>query len=285
MEYADSGNLREFMEKETGPFTEPFILNFIVQMCFALRVCHESLIYHRHVKPENIFFTNSGFVKLGDFCFARALMITAVARTFTGTDRYMSPEMLNSKKYDGRHDIWGLGCILYELCTRKHPFMSLGETELRDRILNQKPAPLPDTYSQELRNLVMECLEKKPKDRTTAARILGMDFLRDETARHTWRRQQILCVQRQVYILENVIVTDQRTKEEKALYPYNFGQRSLEVVLGQEPVVQEELPGRKQEADAPPPHPDDEIQVVISVEVKSNTQKQKPGTSGCCLLV
>ncbi len=62
-------------------------------------------------------------VKLGDFGIARALdSTTDMARTLIGTPFYISPEICEGKPYNSRSDVWSLGCVLYEMCTLRHPF-------------------------------------------------------------------------------------------------------------------------------------------------------------------
>jgi NIMA (never in mitosis gene a)-related kinase len=45
-----------------------------------------------------------------------------MAHTVVGTPYYLSPELCEEKAYNNKSDIWSLGCVLYELCTLKHPF-------------------------------------------------------------------------------------------------------------------------------------------------------------------
>lgn len=45
-----------------------------------------------------------------------------MAMTVVGTPYYLSPELCEEKPYNHKSDIWSLGCVLYELCTLKHPF-------------------------------------------------------------------------------------------------------------------------------------------------------------------
>lgn len=62
-------------------------------------------------------------VKLGDFGIARVLSKTVEkAKTMVGTPYYLSPEIIESKPYSLKTDIWSLGVILYELCALKPPF-------------------------------------------------------------------------------------------------------------------------------------------------------------------
>ena len=60
----------------------------------------------------------------------------------TGTPYYMSPEVCESKPYSYKSDIWALGCILYEMCTRKHAFDSTNLLGLVFQIVQGKYPPI-----------------------------------------------------------------------------------------------------------------------------------------------
>ena len=79
-------------------------------------------ILHRDMKPGNIFFKDNK-IKIGDLGVAKILdNIENFATSKVGTPYYLSPEVCEDRPYNNKSDIWSLGCILYELCTLKHPF-------------------------------------------------------------------------------------------------------------------------------------------------------------------
>ena len=62
-------------------------------------------------------------IKIGDLGVAKLLNQTSnFANTVVGTPYYLSPELCEEKPYNHKSDIWSLGCVLYELCTFRHPF-------------------------------------------------------------------------------------------------------------------------------------------------------------------
>ena len=93
-----------------------------------------------------------------------------ITRTQVGTPLYMSPEVLHGQGYDYKSDVWSLGCMLYELSTLKSPFEGPNQTlyDIFKRINNGEYEPIPETFSQELRNLVTRMLLNDPKRRPTA---------------------------------------------------------------------------------------------------------------------
>jgi NIMA (never in mitosis gene a)-related kinase len=71
-----------------------------------------------------------------------------------------------------------LGCVLYELCTLQHAFDSNCMNGLIMKILRAKQSPIPYFYSQELRNLVDQLLQKAPAKRLSVNQILKLGFIR-----------------------------------------------------------------------------------------------------------
>ncbi|XP_066239829.1 serine/threonine-protein kinase Nek3 isoform X4 [Saccopteryx leptura] len=123
MEYCDGGDLMQKIQHRKGKlFPENMILNWFTQMCLGVNHIHKKHVLHRDIKSKNIFLTQNGKVKLGDFGSARLLSSPmAFACTYVGTPYYVPPEIWESMPYNNKSDIWSLGCILYELCTLKHP--------------------------------------------------------------------------------------------------------------------------------------------------------------------
>lgn len=120
-------------------------------------------------------------MKLGDFGVSRVLKNThEFASTQIGTPYYMSPEIMNNKKYNSKTDIWSLGCILYELICLKLPFEGKSMKQLCQNILHGSPIITPSTqYSLLLRELVKELLLKNSQFRPGINTILSRPVIKD----------------------------------------------------------------------------------------------------------
>ena len=187
MEYADGGDLSQKMQRrKNNPkhpyFSEDEILHDFIQVCLALKYLHDRKVLHRDLKAQNVFLMKDGAVKLGDFGIAKVLQNTMqLAMSQIGTPYYLSPEICDNKKYNSKTDIWSLGCMLYEMCTFRHPFDAKDIKSLMKRILNAKYVPISDKrYSDDLRGLLGIMLNKDPNKRPTINQILGRPFIKSK---------------------------------------------------------------------------------------------------------
>ncbi|NWV92179.1 NEK3 kinase, partial [Machaerirhynchus nigripectus] len=179
MEYCDNGDLMQKIKHQGGNlFPEDTILHWFVQMCLAVKHIHDKRVLHRDIKSKNVFLTQSGKVKLGDFGSARLLAHPmSYACTYVGTPYYVPPEIWESLPYNNKSDIWSLGCILYELCTLKHPFQANSWKHLILKICKGSYDPLPSHYSYELHYLIKQMFKRNPQNRPSASTILARGCL------------------------------------------------------------------------------------------------------------
>merc|ERR1712166_969209 len=181
MEYASGGDVYGRIQKQKGRlFPETVVVNWVVQMLLALKYLHDNKLLHRDLKPQNMFLTSTGVIKLGDFGVARILDGTlACAHTQIGTPFYLSPEICRNKPYDAKSDMWSLGCVLYELLTLRPPFMAKDMRGMVEAILHGTPKPVSNLYSTELRTLVLTgLLNRDPLQRLDVRSCLRERFVR-----------------------------------------------------------------------------------------------------------
>ena len=95
----------------------------MLDICDALRVCHENGICHRDIKPANILCGATGDFYLGDFGVSQYTTAPDATLTSSGTARYAAPEQLTGQA-DPRSDLYSLGLVLYELTNHwRGPFL------------------------------------------------------------------------------------------------------------------------------------------------------------------
>jgi len=157
---------------------EERILHCFTQICLAIKHLHDRKIIHRDLKSQNIFMTQGGMVKLGDFGIARVLNSTREnAATIVGTPYYLSPEIVESKPYSFKSDIWSLGILLFEMCELRPPFNGRSITELALQIVRANYSPIGSEYSQELHDLLASLLNPEADQRPSVNKILKSSLI------------------------------------------------------------------------------------------------------------
>ncbi|MFF2653920.1 protein kinase [Streptomyces sp. NPDC058045] len=139
----------------------------------ALAEAHDAGILHRDIKPSNVLITPTGIVKVLDFGVARAADPGATADRLTqtgfivGTPPYMAPEQARGFP-EPRSDLYGLGCLLFELITGRLPFRAPDTVGYLSAHLTQEP-PAPSSVSPGIPAawdaLLLALLDKDPAQR------------------------------------------------------------------------------------------------------------------------
>ncbi len=176
MEYLVGKDLGDEIE-EKKHFEPDEAVKYGVQICEALACAHDQGVFHRDVKPANIFIPDKGALKVVDFGIARTHDSTLTQDgALIGTPTYMSPEQFMGRKVDGRSDLFSAGIILYEMLTGEKPFTGEALTTIMHHILKSDPAPpseLNYTVPEALSAVVMRALSKKPQDRYSDGRAMA----------------------------------------------------------------------------------------------------------------
>ena len=173
MEYLDGKGLDTFIGdgKKMSPREAARIA---LQIASALAAAYSKDVIHRDVNPSNVMLCKVGrqrdVVKMLDFGLARlqgsSEELTGVGERL-GTAHYMAPEYIQDTGLDNRSDLYGLGCMLFEMLTGRTPFVGPPLRVLESHVKQEAPAPTsisPGTPPC-LDALVLKLLEKVPDAR------------------------------------------------------------------------------------------------------------------------
>ena len=196
MQFVDGTDADEALR--AGAMTPARAVHLIGEVGKALDYAHQRQVVHRDVKPGNILLSgpvgDEERVLLGDFGLARAL--DDVGLTATGsvmaTLSFVAPEVLAGHPFDGRADVYSLGCTLFRLLTGKTPFSAAnGMAAVVAAHLHAPPPKVTDEVpwlSAHLDAVIATALAKDPAQRFASARALGVaagDALADRTVPRT----------------------------------------------------------------------------------------------------
>ena len=183
------------------------LLDIAIQISDGLAAAHGEGIIHRDIRPDNIFITKQGIVKILDLglahvlgsidtqsipelnAFAAALpessdssldsALSRVRRGLMGFVAYKSPEQVRGEQLDARTDLFSLGLVLYEMATGRCAATIEMKEELHNAIVSQVPPPVrelrPD-LPPKLAQVVDKALEKDRERRYQSAAALRADL-------------------------------------------------------------------------------------------------------------
>jgi len=175
-DYASQGGLLSQIKrhyKRRTHFPERQIWSYMIQLCLGMQYLHRHKILHRDLKSANLFVTDDGILKIGDFGISKSLMPPEMfAKTQIGSPYYVSPEMWKNKPYNSKSDIWAIGCFLYELVALHPPFQANSLDRLAAKIMAGQFEPLPRACNPEIATLIRRLLCVDHKARPSCTDIL-----------------------------------------------------------------------------------------------------------------
>lgn len=178
MEYAPGGDLSDEIArraKQKKYYSESELLDRFADCAKALGKTHQAGVVHRDIKPQNIFLADGGRAKLGDFGIAKSCSKNGRVQTPIGTPLYLDPQRLRGQAYGQKADIWGLGCVLYEMATLEPAFNVSTMHELKQKVAAGKVnmSKLPKHYSPQVKDMITSMIQVPEHKRASVDDILG----------------------------------------------------------------------------------------------------------------
>ncbi|XP_063136394.1 cyclin-dependent kinase 16 isoform X2 [Rattus norvegicus] len=152
-EYLDK-DLKQYLDDCGNVINMHNVKLFLFQLLRGLAYCHRQKVLHRDLKPQNLLINERGELKLADFGLARAKSIPT--KTYSNevvTLWYRPPDiLLGSTDYSTQIDMWGVGCIFYEMATGRPLFPGSTVEEQLHFIFRILGTPTEDTWPGILSN-------------------------------------------------------------------------------------------------------------------------------------
>ncbi|MCI0824856.1 MAG: protein kinase, partial [Chloroflexi bacterium] len=174
-ELMGGGDVESLIEKATDhrlPLDQA--IGIAQETCQGLEFAHSRGIVHRDLKPGNVWLTEDGIAKIGDFGLAVALDRSRLTTEgmMVGTVSYMPPEQAMGGEVTPRSDLYSLGAMLYEMVTGRPPFQGDDSVAIIGQHINTPPVA-PTWHNSEcpraLDALILRLLAKDPSERPESA--------------------------------------------------------------------------------------------------------------------
>jgi len=179
MEYVPGDTLETIIANK-GALEVPLALDYTCQIANAVDHAHKQGVIHRDLRPANVFVTEKGLLKVGDFGTSRFLEIAAHGTTVIGSPPYMAPE-----QFEGRavfaSDLYSLGVTMYQMLTGVLPYDTPAPSDI-DRLrrgdLIRPPRTRNAAIPPAIDEIVMHALSGEVNARYQRAEDLLNDMLR-----------------------------------------------------------------------------------------------------------
>ncbi len=169
LEYCGGGTLDQHL-LERGRLPLPRCYELIVQVADGLTHAHSRQVLHRDVKPANVFLTDQGEAKLGDF--GTGVFMGEDSEARVGTAFYMAPEVFEGRSAGALSDIYSLGILAYEAIAGERPFVGTSYDALMVAHHTEVPRDIrrlrPDISTQMVR-VVSKAMARDPQKRFASA--------------------------------------------------------------------------------------------------------------------
>ena len=182
MELCDNNLFKELAKTKNG-FNAKEIKEILLQLNNAFKKMNEAKIAHRDIKLHNILvkYLNEEKTKfkvlLSDYGVSNQLSsMTKKYKTHAGTQIIMAPEILSGKEYNNKCDLWSLGVNIFQLYTKKPPYIGAFDNEILNQIDKLGQSVLNVIKDAKLKDLLSKLLVKEPEKRISWEEYFKHDF-------------------------------------------------------------------------------------------------------------
>ena len=186
-EWVPGGSVTTLLNK-FGPFSGAVIRSYVFQILTGLSYLHENRILHRDIKGGNVLISDDGIVKLADFGSAKRMahqqsdMMESL--TMRGTPYFMAPEVFE-ERYNGKADIWSVGCVAFQMATGLPPwknegfnnpmslFLHLQKTEGLPVLEWPENGPMRESEKEPFEAMLKRCFWRTATQRPTAQGLIA----------------------------------------------------------------------------------------------------------------
>lgn len=167
--------------------SDDFLVRDVVRLgldvLYGLQSCHDNGVIHRDVKDENIFVSDKGEYKIGDFGVSKVLKDSSKAESLKGTPNFLAPEVyLGKEGYTKSVDLYSLGIVLYRLLNySRNPFLprfpeqyfAQDEDAAFEERMSGKTPELPALGGEEIGRVIVKAISNSSERFQTADEFIN----------------------------------------------------------------------------------------------------------------
>ncbi|XP_073243691.1 fibroblast growth factor receptor 2-like [Porites lutea] len=148
---------------------------------------------HRDLAARNILLGEDRAVKIADFGLLRHANeseIYEVTSVHKLPMKWMAPEALESGIFTFKTDVWSFGVVLWELATMGGtPYPGISPMRLCSLLKSRYRMEKPNTCSDEIYKLMMDCWKEDPNERPSFAQLIPIleEMMTEDTPHYYFR--------------------------------------------------------------------------------------------------
>ena len=173
-EYMRNSSLDRYILSKRPPviLSGTELTQIAIGVAYGMASLHSLGIIHRDLKAGNVLLDKNFLPKVCDFGISRFEDLENGMTEKIGTPNYMAPELITSKKYDFKVDVYSYAMLLYEMSEGVRPFKGLTTNDIFNRVINYDTRPrFTDRTPYALQQLISRCWAREPEERPTFEEI------------------------------------------------------------------------------------------------------------------
>ena len=168
-EYVERGQLQSYLESQQTNISLAKLLTMAANIASGMTELEKHKVIHCDLKTSNILIDGDYLCKIASFNKAHCLKETEKYRVcdpYHLSTRWQAPEVLSSRKFSIKSDVWSFGVVMAELFSYgSKPYPKMKGEEVKKFVLGKKKMPQPIGCPKEVYSIMKECFHYREDQR------------------------------------------------------------------------------------------------------------------------